>query len=68
MDSTLVDLIDPAAAYVRYIEVMTELNPEFADRIDGQVSITVRRTIMMNPNAPALLEKVTAALGEFLAV
>ena len=68
LDSTLGDLIDQPAAYARYIEVMTEHNPEFADRIDGQVSITVRRTIMMNPNAPALLEKVTAALGEFLAV
>jgi alpha-L-rhamnosidase len=68
LDSTLGDLIDQPAAYARFMQAMVAQNAEMADRMDGQVTITVRQVIMMSPNAPALLEKITAAMGEYLTI
>lgn len=68
LDSTLGDLIDQPAAYARFMQAMGAQNAEMADRMDGQVTITVRQIIMMSPNSPALLEKVVAAMGELIAI
>jgi alpha-L-rhamnosidase len=63
VDSTLGDLIDHPAAYDQVMDLIAQHNLEFADRMDGRVGVTLRRAILMNPNAETLLDKVAAALA-----
>jgi alpha-L-rhamnosidase len=63
LDSTLGDLIDNPQAYERVMQVFLGHNREFADRLDGQVTVTLRQAIRQNANAKVLAEQVQAALS-----
>ena len=63
LDSTLGDLIDDAAAYERVMRIITEHNAEFAYRMEGKTSVTLRQAIRQNQHAAALAERVLAALA-----
>jgi alpha-L-rhamnosidase len=62
VDSTVGDLIDHPAAYEQVMEVFAQHNPEFGDRLDGRVRVTLRQAILQNPNAAALQAKVETVL------
>jgi alpha-L-rhamnosidase len=64
IDSTLGDLIDQPAVYAQVMHVVAQHNPEFADRMDGQVSVSLRQAIHMNPSAQELQAKVEAVLAK----
>jgi alpha-L-rhamnosidase len=64
LDSTLGDLVDNPEAYERVMQVFLGHNREFADRLDGQVTVTLRQAIRQNANANVLADLVQAALGE----
>jgi alpha-L-rhamnosidase len=63
INSTLGDLIDQQVVYERVMHVIAQHNPEFADRMDGQVTVSLRQAIQMNPNAQELQAKVEAVLA-----
>ena len=63
LDSTLGDLIDDAAAYERVMRIISQHNAEFANRMEGKTTVTLRQAIRQNPNAAALAEQVQAALA-----
>ncbi len=64
LDSTVGDLIDHPAAYAAVMRVLTQYNPEFADRLEGQTGVTLRQAIHIDPNAQPLRERIEAALAE----
>jgi alpha-L-rhamnosidase len=64
IDSTLGDLIDQPAVYAQVMHLVAQHNPEFADRMDGQVSVSLRQAIHMNPSAQELQAKVEAVLAK----
>jgi alpha-L-rhamnosidase len=63
LDSTLGDLIDHPAAYTAVMQLMTQHNPDFADRMEGQTSITLRQALRQNPNTQRLQAQVEAVLA-----
>jgi alpha-L-rhamnosidase len=65
LDSTVGDLIDHPAAYAAVMRVVAQLSADFADRLDGRTSVTLRQATRMNPNAHKLQTQIEAALAEF---
>ena len=66
LDSTLGELIDNPAAYAKVMAVIADHNFEFADRMNGQVEVTLREAALLNPNPDRLaarIEAVLAAIG-----
>jgi alpha-L-rhamnosidase len=62
LDSTVGELIDNPAAYAKVMKIVSEHNPEFADRMNGQTEVTLREATLMNPNPDRLAARIEAAL------
>lgn len=67
LDSPLGMLFDHPEAYARVMDIIARHNPEFAGRMAGQVSVTLRQAIQQNPNAQQLQAQVEAALASLAA-
>ena len=63
LDSTLGELIDDPTVYAQVMNIIVEHNPEFADRMAGQIEVTLREAILLNPNADKLAARIEAALA-----
>jgi alpha-L-rhamnosidase len=63
LDSTLGELIDHPEAYTLVMRVVSEHNPEFADRMKGHTEVTLQQVIYDNPRAEELSAKIEAALA-----
>ena len=66
LDSTVGDLIDHPAAYAAVMRVVAQISKDFADRLDGRVSVSLRQATRMNPNAQAMQAAIEATLAEFV--
>jgi hypothetical protein len=66
LDSTVGDLIDHPAAYAAVMRVVAQISKDFADRLDGRVSVSLRQATRMNPNAQAMQAAIEAVLAEFV--
>jgi alpha-L-rhamnosidase len=63
LDSTLGDLIDQPEVYARVRNLFILHNEEFADRLDGQMEVTLREAIFLNPRPEELSAKIESALA-----
>ena len=63
LDSTLDDLLDDPEAYALVMKIMTEHNAEFADRMNGQIGLTLRQFAYFNPHAEELCARIEIALA-----
>jgi len=66
LDSLLDELIDDSEAYRLVMKIMAQHNPEFADRMNGQMGMTLRQAIYLNPNADGLSAIIEAALASLV--
>jgi hypothetical protein len=63
LDSTLDELIDQPEAYALVMKIIAEHNAEFADRINGQMDLTLHQAAYLNPRAEDLSNKIGAVLA-----
>jgi alpha-L-rhamnosidase len=63
LDSTLGDLVEHPAAYEQVMQAFMQHNFEFADRLDGQLGVTLRQAAKQNPNSEALAARIVQALA-----
>ena len=63
LDSTLGDLIDHPEAYMLVKNIFVQYNEEFADRMNGQMEVTIREAISLNPRPEVLSAKVESVLA-----
>jgi len=65
LDSTLGQLIDHPEAYTKVKDIFVQHNEEFADRMNGQMEVTLREAISLNPRPEELSAKVETVLASF---
>jgi alpha-L-rhamnosidase len=63
LDSHLDDIADDREAYAAVIRVLTEHNPEFADRARQTAGVSLRQLALLNPRSGDLLARLEAALA-----
>jgi hypothetical protein len=63
LDSTLGELIDQPEAYAQVKDVFVQHNREFADRMNGQMEVTLREAIYLNPRPEELSAKIESVLA-----
>jgi len=64
IDSTLDELVDDASAYKLVMAVFASHNLEFADRLRGQLELTLREAAELNPRPAELMARLEAVLRE----
>jgi alpha-L-rhamnosidase len=63
LDSTFAEMVDDSATYARIMKLLSQHNPELADRMEGQDSITLRQAVSTMPRAAELLGRLESALS-----
>lgn len=63
LDSTLGELIDNPEAYASVKDIFVQHNKEFADRMNGQMEVTLREAIYLNLHPEELRAKIEAVLA-----
>jgi alpha-L-rhamnosidase len=64
LDSTVGDLVEQPEAYEQVMRVFMQHNFEYADRLDGQLRVTLREAARQNPNSEALAARVEQVLAQ----
>jgi hypothetical protein len=64
LDSHLDDIADDREAYGAVIRVLTEHNPEFADRARQTAGVSLRQLALLNPRSGDLLARLEAVLAD----